>query len=84
MTEGKYQHAPALPFVCGMESAGEVLAVGAAVDAVSVGDRVCYSGRSGAFAEQMVVDANRLRPMPANFDFAEGAAYGVTVQEVRG
>jgi NADPH2:quinone reductase len=78
MTEGKYQHAPALPFVCGMESAGEVLAVGAAVDAFSVGDRVCYSGRSGAFAEQIVVDANRLRPMPANFDFAEGAAYGVT------
>ena len=41
MVEGKYQVKPALPFVPGLEAAGEVLEIGVDVGGhVSVGDRV--------------------------------------------
>ncbi|HMO44692.1 MAG TPA: NADPH:quinone oxidoreductase family protein [Rubrivivax sp.] len=78
MAQGKYQHKPPLPFVAGMECAGEVQAVGAAVQGIRPGDRLCFNGRGGAFTEQLVAPAQLLRPLPAGMDFAEGAAYGVT------
>jgi NADPH:quinone reductase len=77
MTEGKYQHKPPLPFVAGMECAGEVAAVGPGVTAFGIGDRVCFSGHGGAFTEALVAPAAALRPLPAGLDFAQGAAYGV-------
>lgn len=77
MTEGKYQHKPALPFVAGMECAGEVTAVGAGVTAFVTGDRVCFSGHGGAFTEALVAPAAALRRLPPGLDFAQGAAYGV-------
>ncbi len=78
MTQGKYQHKPPLPFVAGMECAGEVEAVGADVPGFAVGDRVCYGGHGGAFAQALLAPAHMLRPLPANMDFAQGAAFGVT------
>jgi NADPH:quinone reductase len=77
MAQGKYQHKPPLPFVAGMECAGEVLAVGVEVRSFERGDKVCFGGHGGAFAETLVAPAPMLRPMPAGLDFAEGAAYGV-------
>jgi len=78
MTQGQYQLKPPLPFVAGMECAGEVAEVGADVHSVSVGDKVCVAVRVGAFAEQVVVDADSLRRVPAGFDYAEAASYSVT------
>ena len=78
MTQGKYQHKPPLPFVAGMESAGEVIEVAPDVHAFAVSDKVCYGGHGGAFVEELVAPAAMLRPMPAGLDFAQGAAYGVT------
>jgi NADPH2:quinone reductase len=78
MAQGKYQHRPPLPFVAGMECAGEVEAVGAAVLAFKPGDKLCFGGHGGAFAECVVAPAQMLRPMPVTLNFAEGAAYGVT------
>jgi NADPH2:quinone reductase len=78
MTQGKYQHKPPLPFVAGMECAGEVEAVGADVRGFAAGDKVCFGGHGGAFAERLVAPAHMLRPLPARLDFAQGAAYGVT------
>ena len=78
MTQGKYQHKPSLPFVAGMECAGEVEAVGAEVQRWRPGDRVCFNAHGGAFSEHLVAPASMLRPLPAALDFAEGAAYGVT------
>ncbi len=78
MTQGKYQHKPPLPFVAGMECAGEVLECGSAVVALRPGDKVCYGGHGGAFAEELVAPVAMLRPMPTGLDFAQGAAYGVT------
>jgi len=78
MTRGLYQHKPPLPFVAGMECAGEVVAVGDAVQGFAVGDGVCYGGHGGAFADALLAPAPMLRPLPAGMDFAQGAAYGVT------
>lgn len=75
MTEGKYQHRPELPFVIGMESAGDVMEAGAAVEGVRVGDKVIVGGKSGAFAEYRVAPAAAVRPIPAGLDYAEAAAH---------
>jgi NADPH:quinone reductase len=78
MTEGRYQHKPPLPFVVGMECAGVIEAVGAAVQGFAVGDRVGYGSHGGAFSESLIALPGQLRPMPVGFSFAEAAAYGVT------
>ena len=78
MAQGKYQLKPPLPFVAGMECAGEVVEVGAGVDTAGAGRRVCFSAHGGAFAESLVATAASLRPLPRGFSMAEGAAYGVT------
>ena len=75
MTEGKYQHRPDLPFIIGMESAGDVAEVGSAVSGIAVGDRVIVGGKSGAFAEYRAAPASLVRPIPVNLDYAEAAAH---------
>lgn len=49
----------------GIECAGEVVAIGAEVQGVKVGDRVMGSGQ-GTYAEYTVVDWGRTTPIPAN------------------
>jgi NADPH2:quinone reductase len=78
MAQGLYQLKPPLPFVPGMECAGEVVEVGAGVTGLTIGDPICCSMRFGAFAEQIVADAASLRPLPSGFTLAEGAAYATT------
>jgi NADPH:quinone reductase len=75
MTEGKYQHRPDLPFIIGMESAGDVVEIGSAVSGVAIGDRVIVGGKSGAFAEYRAAPAAMVRPIPAGLDYAEAAAH---------
>jgi NADPH2:quinone reductase len=66
--------------VLGLEAAGEVLALGAEVDGLRVGDRIMCSG-SGAFAELMVADAGRVTPMPgAALGFEQAAGLPVALQ----
>ena len=54
----------AMPFTPGTEAAGTVLAVGAEVSDFHKGDRVAYQGVPGTYAEQAVVAAERLVPIP--------------------
>ena len=54
----------AMPFTPGTEAAGTVLAVGADVSDFHKGDRVAYQGVPGTYAEQAVVAAERLVPIP--------------------
>lgn len=54
----------ALPAVLGREGAGEVVKVGAGVDTVKAGDRVAWCVSQGSYAEQCVVPAWRLVPVP--------------------
>ncbi len=77
MTRGGYQMKPALPFVPGMEAAGEVLALGDGVTTTSGGERVLFGsfGSTGLLAERANVPADRLRTLPDNFSYAEGAAF---------
>ena len=75
MTKGEYQMKPALPFILGLELAGEVLEADADAPFQS-GDRVFGGQKTGAFAEFAALDAAALRPIPAGMDFATAAAFG--------
>ncbi len=74
---GKYQVKVPPPFSPGSELAGEVLSVGEGVD-YRPGDRVSATSFVGAFAEQALVDARGLTPIPDGVDYADAAAFGVT------
>lgn len=75
MCAGGYQLKPDLPFVPGIEAAGDIIALGAGVEGVAVGDRVMTSGRTGMFAEVCTVDAARVHRLPSAFDYAAGAGF---------
>jgi NADPH:quinone reductase len=75
MTEGKYQHRPELPFILGMESAGDVVEIGNAVEGIQRGDKVIVGGKAGAFAEFRVAPSNMVRPIPTGLNYAEAAAH---------
>jgi NADPH:quinone reductase-like Zn-dependent oxidoreductase/acyl dehydratase len=71
--QNKYQFKPTLPFSPGGEVSGEILAVGEKVKHVKPGDRVVALCGWGGFAEQVVVQAARVFPMPPGMDFITGA-----------
>lgn len=75
-TRGEHQHKPEVPFVGGMELAGEVDALGEGVTGFHVGDEVCSGGRGG-FAEYAILPAATLRQKPAALTFGEAAGYPV-------
>jgi len=52
------------PFTPGMEAAGTVDAVGPGVSGLAVGDRVAYAMHLGSYAEQVVLPAWKLVPVP--------------------
>ncbi len=64
MVAGKYQHKPAFPFSPGGELSGEIIAVGDQVEGLSVGDKVVGITAFGAYAQEVVVDATNLVPLP--------------------
>ena len=72
-----------LPAVPGSEAAGVVTAVGPGVTDVKPGDRVAYAGPVGAYAEERLVAAHRLVPLPDDVDDRVAAAAmlkGMTAQ----
>ncbi|OWQ91697.1 NADPH:quinone oxidoreductase family protein [Sphingopyxis witflariensis] len=77
MTRGAYQLKPDLPFVSGLEFAGEVDAVGEGVSGWRVGDAVVGGNRFGAMAEYCVAPAKSLRRKPERLNWDEAAAYPV-------
>ena len=76
--QGKYQTKPELPFSPGGEVAGIVKEVGEDVKGFKEGDHVIAFTGSGGFAEEVVVDAARLIPMPAGLDFTVASAFVLT------
>ena len=78
LISGQYQEKPAFPFTPGMEAAGTVTEVGSGVASLKAGDRVMALSGTGAYAEEIVVDANRVYKIPANMDFISAAAFPVT------
>lgn len=61
----------------GLDAAGVVVAVGAGVDGVRVGDEVIVHGASGAYASHLVAEPTKLVPKPVALSFEQGAALGV-------
>jgi len=77
MTRGEYQLKPPLPFVSGLEFAGEVDALGEGVADWQVGDAVVGGNRFGAMAEYCIAPAAALRAKPERLTWEEAAAYPV-------
>jgi len=75
-TRGEHQHKPPIPFVGGMELAGEVDALGEGVTGFKPGDAVVSGGRGG-FAEYAILPAATLRRKPERLSFGEAAGYPV-------
>ena len=75
MIQGKYQFKPDLPFIPGREVAGVVTEVGPGVTRLKPGDRVAGFAGRGAFAEEMRVEADKVRPIPDGIGFAAAAAF---------
>ena len=78
IVQGKYQTKPPLPFVPGGEVAGVVSEIAPDVTNVELGQRVLGMSSQGGFAEEVVVDAQRVLGIPDVMDFKAGASFAVT------
>ena len=63
-----------MPFTPGVEGAGIVDAVGPEVADVKVGDRVAYAGPIGGYAEERLIDADRILKLPDSISSEQAAA----------
>ncbi len=76
--KGQYQFKPALPFVPGSEFSGTVLALGAGVTSLKVGQAVACLGSSGGFGTHACVGADAAVPLPPGFPMGDAAAFAFT------
>jgi NADPH2:quinone reductase len=87
MIRGQYQDKPPLPFVPGMEIAGQIARCGEGVAGFAPGERVMATLDHGGFAEEAVTQASNVVRLPdpidyptaAGFAIAYGTAYGALV-----
>jgi NADPH2:quinone reductase len=78
MIAGKYQVRPEFPFTPGLEAAGDVIEVGAKVRHLTPGQRVLAVLRfGGGYAEEIVINAEAVVPIPDAMDFVTAAAFPV-------
>lgn len=75
--QDRYQVSMPVPFTPGSELAGVVGAVGEGVSNFAVGDRVSASTFVGAFAEQVVLPAASVSPVPDGVELRDAAAFWV-------
>ncbi len=75
--QGKYQFKPDLPFSPGAELAGVVKEVGEGVGEVQPGDHVAAILGWGAFAEEALVEASTLVPVPPGMDAKVAASFAM-------
>ena len=71
---GGYPPPPGASSILGLECAGEVLSVGDQVRRVKVGDRVCALLAGGGYAEEVVVPAGQVLPVPNGLSYVEAAS----------
>lgn len=79
--EGRYPATP--PFILGQEASGVVSELGSDVKDFKLGERVAYTGITGAYAEYEAVPADRLVRVPASITDHQAAAamlQGITAQ----
>ena len=71
--EGVYPMPAGVTPIMGLELSGEVVALGAGVSGIAVGDPVCALTDGGAYAEYCVVKASQPLPLPAGYSLQEAA-----------
>ena len=71
---GGYPPPPGASPILGLECAGEVMEVGEHVQRVKPGDHVCALLAGGGYAENVVVPAGQVLPLPQGLSFIEAAA----------
>ncbi|WP_110685533.1 NAD(P)H-quinone oxidoreductase [Salinicola aestuarinus] len=71
---GKYPPPPGVTEIPGLEISGTVVATGERVERFQSGDRVCALLAGGGYAEEVVVDAAQVLPIPQNLGLREAAA----------
>lgn len=71
---GNYPPPPGASDIPGLEIAGEVVAVGAEVKTLTVGDAVCALVTGGGYAEYCVAPEPQCLPVPKGFDMVRAAA----------
>ena len=72
--EGKYPSPPGCPEWMGLEIAGKIVAIGAAVTRWNVGDQVCALLGGGGYAEFCAVAEDMAMPIPKGLSLVEAAA----------
>jgi NADPH2:quinone reductase len=72
--QGSYPPPPGASPVLGLECAGEVVGLGAAVTGWAVGDKVCALTNGGAYAEYCTAPAAQCLPWPKGYDGLQAAA----------
>ena len=76
--KGNYHWMPPLPTILGIEMSGTVVAAGAAVTSLTIGQPVWVSAREfkdrgGCYAEYIAADAGSIYALPAGVDLEEAA-----------
>ena len=76
---GGYKPPPGASSILGLECAGEVLECGDEVRGLKVGQRVMALLSGGGYAEQVVVHAGSVLPIPAAMTYEQAAAFPETM-----
>ena len=71
---GAYPPPPGASPIIGLEVAGDVVAAGAEVATLAVGDRVCALTNGGGYAEYCVAPAAQCLPWPKGYDAIQAGA----------
>lgn len=74
LVQGLYQMKPPVPFVPGMEVAGRVVAVGDAVKALKVGDRVAALSSMGSYAQKVAAPEASVMKLPDDLSADDACA----------
>ncbi len=77
--KGAYPPPPGAPSILGLEVAGEVVAIGSAVQRTVVGQPVCALVAGGGYAEYCVAPAEQCLPVPEALTMVEAAAMPETL-----
>ncbi len=72
--KGMYPPPAGAPTTLGLECSGTISAVGEGVDEWTVGDEVCALLAGGGYAEQVLVPAGQVMPLPPGIDLVTAAA----------
>ena len=74
---GQYQERPDLPFVPGMEIAGQIECCGEGVAGFTPGEHVMATLSYGGFAQEVLVPACQVVRLPESIDFVTAAGFGI-------